>query len=50
MRRCQNARFPGTLLLGSGVFCNEQLNERSQQRFASPAYVVNELEETQVER
>ena len=39
-----------TLLLGSGVFCDEQLNERAQQRFASPSHVVNELEKPKVER
>ena len=39
-----------TLLLGSGVFCNEQLNERTQQRFASPSHVVHELEKAEIKR
>jgi hypothetical protein len=43
-------RLRRSLLLGSGVFCNEQLNERAQQRFASSSHVVNELEEPQVKR
>ena len=36
----------GTLLLGSRILADDQLNERAQQRFASPAHVVNELEKT----
>ena len=40
----------GRLLLDSRVLCNQQLNERRQQRFASLADVVHKLEETQVER
>ena len=39
-----------TLLLDSGVLADEQFNERTQQRFASLAHVVNELEEPEVER
>ena len=39
-----------TLLLGSGVFCNEQLNERAQQCFASPAHVVHAREKAEGER
>ena len=38
------------LLLDSGVLADQQLNERTKQRFASLADVVNKLEETQVER
>jgi len=38
------------LLLDSGVFTDQQLNERPQQRFASLADVVHKLEEPQVER
>ena len=56
-RRCRSlARRTCTLtngmalLLDSRVLGDEQLNERTQQRFASPSHVVNELEETQVER
>jgi hypothetical protein len=40
----------GTLLLDSGVLADQQLHERTQQRFASLADVVHKLEETQVER
>jgi len=40
----------GTLLLDSGVFTDQQLNERTQQRFASLSDVVHKLEEPQVER
>ena len=40
----------GSLLLDSGVSADQQLNERTQQRFASLADVVNELEEPEVER
>ena len=39
-----------TLLLDSGVLADQQLNERTKQRFASLADVVHKLEETQVER
>jgi transposase len=39
-----------TLLLDSGVLADQQLNERTKQRFASLSDVVNKLEETQVER
>ena len=39
-----------TLLLDSGVLADQQLNERTQQRFASLADVVNKLEKTQVQR
>jgi hypothetical protein len=41
---------PATLMLDSRVLCNQQLNERMQQRFASLSDVVNKLEETQVKR
>ena len=39
-----------TLLLDSGVLADQQLNERTQQRFAALADIVHKLEETQVER
>src|SRR5918996_2853733 len=39
-----------TLLLDSGVLADQQLNERTQQRFAAFADIVHKLEETQVER
>ncbi len=39
-----------SLLLDSGVLADQQRNERTKQRFASLSHVVNELEETQVER
>src|SRR5215472_6633761 len=39
-----------TLLLDSGVFTGQQLNECTQQCFASLADVVHKLEEPQVER
>ena len=39
-----------TLLLDSRVLRDQQLNERRQQRFASRADVVHELEEPQVDR
>jgi len=42
--------LPPSLLLGFGVLADQQLNERTQQRFASPSHVVNELEEPEVER
>src|SRR4029434_6242176 len=37
-----------SLLLDSRVICDEQLNERTKQRFASLADVVHKLKETQV--
>ena len=43
-------QFEVTLLLDSGVFTDQQLNERTQQRFASLADVVHKLEEPQGER
>ena len=39
-----------TLLLDSRVLADQQLNKRTQQRFASPSHVVHKLEETEVER
>src|SRR5919197_5010130 len=39
-----------SLILDSRVLRDQELDERRQQRFASPAHVVHELEETQVER
>jgi hypothetical protein len=42
--------FGPSLLLDSGVLADQQLNERTQQRFASLADIVHKLEETQVER
>src|SRR4029450_3352401 len=39
-----------SLLLDSGGLADQQLNERTKQRFASLADVVNKLEETQLER
>ena len=38
-----------TLILDSRVLRDQYLNERRQQRFASLADVVHELEETQVD-
>ena len=38
-----------TLLLDSGVFADQQLNERPEQRFAALAHVVHTLEEPQGE-
>jgi len=40
----------GRLFLDSRVLADQQLNERAQQRFTPLSHVVNELEETQVER
>ncbi len=37
------------LILDSRVLCDQQLNERRKQRFASLSGVVNKLEETQVQ-
>ena len=42
--------FEGTLLLDSRVLRDQELNERGQQRFASLADVVHELEESQIDR
>ena len=39
-----------SLLLDSRVLRDQELNERRQQRFASLADVVHELEESQVDR
>jgi hypothetical protein len=39
-----------SLFLDARVLADQQLNERTQQRFASLAHVVNELEKAQVER
>ena len=38
--------YPPTLILDSRVLCHQQLNERTQQRFASLSDVVHKLEET----
>jgi len=38
------------LILDSRVLCDQQLNERTKQRFASLSDVVHTLEETQVKR
>jgi hypothetical protein len=38
-----------TLLLDSGVLCDQYLNERTKQCFTSLADIVHKLEETQVE-
>ena len=46
----EDLRNPQTLILDSRVLGDQQLNEGRQQRFASLADIVNELEETQVER
>src|SRR5215813_5789714 len=43
-------QFEASLLLDSRVLRDQQLNERRQQRFASLADVVHELEEPQVDR
>src|SRR4030095_3752264 len=47
---CPICCFGGALLLDSGVLADQQLNERTKQRFASLSDVVHKLEETQVER
>jgi hypothetical protein len=44
------SELPLPLLLDSGVLTDQQLNERTQQRFAALAGVVHKLEEPQVER
>ena len=36
------------LILDSRVLCDQQLNERMKQRFASLSGIVNKLEETEV--
>ena len=41
--------FFSTLLLDSGVLCDQYLNERTKQCFTSLADIVHKLEETQVE-
>ena len=38
------------LILDSRVLCDQQLNERMQQRFAPFSDIVHKLEETEVER
>ena len=43
-------RKPKRLLLDSGVLADQELNEFTQQRFASLADVVDKLEEPEVER
>ena len=40
--------IPVTFLLDSGVLANQQLNERTQQRLASLADIVNKLEKPQL--
>jgi NAD(P)-dependent dehydrogenase (short-subunit alcohol dehydrogenase family) len=40
----------GTLILDSRVLCDQYLNERRKQRFASLSDVVTKLEETEIER
>src|SRR6266851_9505614 len=50
MTDIQGLDFTGaTLILDSRVLCDQQLNERRKQRFASLSGVVNKLEETQVQ-
>ncbi len=49
-RLSQDAGIHRSFLLDSGVLADQQLNERTKQRFASLSHVVNEREETQVER
>src|ERR1700750_2938641 len=49
-KRAVRGEFPPSLLLDSGVLADQQLNERTQQRFASLADVVNKLKESQVKR
>ena len=44
------SQYLQTLILDSRVLCDQQLNERTQQRFASLSHIVNKLEEPQVER
>ncbi len=41
---------PRTLILDSRVLCDQQLNERTQQRFASLSDIVHKLKETEVKR
>jgi hypothetical protein len=41
--------FANSLILDSGVLCDQYLNECTQQRFASLADVVHKLKETEVE-
>jgi hypothetical protein len=43
-------RYLARLLLDSGVLADQELNELTQQRFASLSDVVHKLEEPQVER
>jgi hypothetical protein len=42
--------FAGTLILDSRVLCDQQLNERTKQRFALLSDIVNTLEKTEVKR
>ncbi len=42
--------FPARLILDSRVLCDQQLNKRMKQRFASFSGIVHKLEETEVER
>jgi transposase len=42
--------FQYSLLLDSGVLAEQQLNERTEQRFTSLSDIVHKLEEPQVER
>ena len=41
---------PRTLILDSRVLCDQQLTERTQQRFASLSDIVHKLKETEVKR
>ena len=50
MGSIQEADKGRTLILDSGVLADQQLNERTKQRFASLSDVVNKLEKTEVER
>ena len=42
--------IPSTLILDSRVLCDQHLNERTQQRFASLSDIVHKLKETEVKR
>src|SRR5713101_2041501 len=44
------AAFNRTLILDSRVLCDQQLNERTKQRFALLSDIVNTLEKTEVKR
>jgi hypothetical protein len=50
LREAPQLRILGTLISDSRVWCDQELNERTKQRFATRSDVVHKREETEVQR